>query len=239
MRKGKKTGVINTTGEFIINPIYDDADFYAPEGMVSVKKDRKWGVIDRSGKIIIPLGHEYISVFINGYVVTGKHVTNKGYSGILCPTVLNEKNEVIFTVGQQTASDIENGFQHDYTQLFLPGYANKKNNAYSTGWPMVREGILVLKEALEGGVEYANFRAVDVRTGKAFTFNYGLKPTDDSFAFREGTMAMEIPADRREDNSDTRMGFYDTANVTTENMGYPIFDTKDQRVRPFFNGVAA
>lgn len=63
VKQGKKVGVINVKGEFIVSPIYDDAQYYAPEGKVSVKKAGKWGVIDQSGKIIIPIVHEYISVF--------------------------------------------------------------------------------------------------------------------------------------------------------------------------------
>lgn len=241
VKKNKKVGIINAKGEFIVNPIYDDAIYYAPEGKVSVKKAGKWGVIDQSGKIIIPFIHEYISVFINGYVIAGKYISRKGYAGIVCPTVLNERNEVIFEVGKPINPDIflDNLASYDCTRLFLPGFANKKNNTYSNGWPIIRKGILLLKEVPEGSVEFFNFVALDVRTGKSFSFVPGLQPVNNYFAFREGSIAMEIPDSKQADFGDTGMGYYDTANFTAGYMRDLLYEAKDQKVHPFFNGVAA
>ncbi|MBL7871749.1 MAG: WG repeat-containing protein [Cyclobacteriaceae bacterium] len=239
VRKGKKVGVINAKGEFIVPPLYEDAIYYAPEGKVSVKKAGKWGVIDQSGKIIIPIIHEFISVFINGYVVAGKYIGKKQFANMICPVVLNEQNEVIFEVGKPITEDPENLIEYDCFNLFLPGYANKRNNAYSNGWPIVREGILVLKELPEGTPDYANFLALDVRTGKSFSFPQGFQPVNNSFAFREGTIAMEIPESKREDFGDTGMGFYDTTSFTTGYMKEVLSEWVDHNVQPFFNGVAA
>ena len=240
VKKDKKFGIINAKGEFLVNPIYDDASIYAPEGKVSVMKAGKWGVIDRSGKIIIPLSYDYISVFANGYVVAGKYITQKGYKGMVCPTVLNEKNEVVFQVGQAKKEDGQSWVEYECTQLFLPGYADKKSNGYSAGWPIVREGKLILKESMEGGPQYANFKVLDVLTGKSLSFPQGMQPSDDSFGIRAGTIAMEIPEDRREELGDfTIGGFYDTANLNGEYLVNPLFNFAGQKVHPFFNGVAA
>lgn len=238
VKKNKKYGIINAKGEFLVNPFYDDALIYAPEGKVSVMKGGKWGVIDRSGKVIIPLSYEYMSVFANGYIVVGKYFTQKAYKGMVCPTVLNEKNEVIFQVGQVKEDDELSSVEYECTQLFLPGYADKKTNGYSAGWPIVREGKLVLKESLEGGPAYANFKVIDLVTGKSRSFPQGIQPADDSFGIRAGTLAMKVPEDKREELGDFAIeGFYDTTSIDGEYMVNPIFNW--QKVHPFFNGVAA
>lgn len=173
-------------------------------------------------------------------MVAGKYISQKGYSGLVCPIVLNDRNEVIFEVGK--TSDVDNYYSAnltDCTQLFLPGLADKKKNSYSNGWPIVREGLLILKAAPEGGPESASFMALDVRTGRLLSFPALLQPVNNSFAFREGVIAMEIPESKRGDFGDEDMGYYDTANLAD---GYAIkllIESQSQRVHPFFNGVAA
>ncbi len=242
---GKKYGVINSKGEFLVQPQYDKADLYAPEGKVSVQKAGKWGVIDQSGKIIIPLVHEYISVFANGYVVTGKYYSSKSYKMRVCPTVFNEKNEVVFQIGQPAGQDqVESLPWQDYecSQLFLPGYAEKKTNGYSQGWPIVRDNKLVLLETLEGGPSYASLKVIDLKTNKSISIQRGLELADNYYGSREGLIAIEVPEekDKLEDLGDFAIGgFYDTASFTSEYLGTPIFNSTGLRIHPFFNGVAA
>ena len=48
----KKTGFIDKSGKFVINPQFDyNADFY--EGLARVGIGSKWGFIDKSGKFVI------------------------------------------------------------------------------------------------------------------------------------------------------------------------------------------
>ena len=42
---------------------YDDYAYLMTNGLLAVKKDEKWGFINRKGKIIIPLSYDRVSVF--------------------------------------------------------------------------------------------------------------------------------------------------------------------------------
>ncbi|NNE77810.1 MAG: WG repeat-containing protein, partial [Pricia sp.] len=47
-------GYINTKGEMVIEPQYRDAEIFSESGYAPVK-DKDWGFIDTSGKLIIPM----------------------------------------------------------------------------------------------------------------------------------------------------------------------------------------
>lgn len=47
-----KWGFMDTTGQIIIKPVYDDVSSFS-EGYAAVNKNGKWGFIDRTGKVVI------------------------------------------------------------------------------------------------------------------------------------------------------------------------------------------
>lgn len=65
-----KLGYINTSGDWVIQPSFDYAESFK-QGMASVQKDKKWGVIDTTGKEIVKcrwtgmIAHEND---MNGYI---------------------------------------------------------------------------------------------------------------------------------------------------------------------------
>lgn len=60
--KDGKYGFINTDLNLVINTIYDDAAFYFMNGLCPVKLNNKWGVIDVTGKTIIPFQYDSIKI---------------------------------------------------------------------------------------------------------------------------------------------------------------------------------
>ena len=60
-----KVGLIDTTGRWIVPPIYDDMG-YESEGLRQVAKDSLWGFIDTLGNVVIPLQFESEGYFSQG-----------------------------------------------------------------------------------------------------------------------------------------------------------------------------
>ena len=255
VKQGKKFGIINEQGQFTVQPIYDGATLYAPEAKFTVKKGTKWGVVNSNGEEIIPFQYDYLSVMKDGYIVGGSLIPGKAFKNRVCPIVLNDKNEVVFETGQ---NDPEG---HDCSQLFLPGFAYPTTGNYSPGFPMVRDGMLIVLEAWEGGPNYAQYKVMDVKTGLGIVLQQEMSIADDYLGMREGTLAIDLAIEEEnQDDEDQIYGrvkvipenanrkgvFYDTANIKTQNFDVPLFSNDNlavanqfQRAHPFFNGVAA
>ena len=74
--KNGKAGFINSSGNYIVNPIYSDAQPYS-ESLAAVKNTNgKWGFVDTAGNTVIACQYDNVSSFINGFasVMTGDTV---------------------------------------------------------------------------------------------------------------------------------------------------------------------
>ena len=62
-KKEGKIGFVNKEGVVAIKPIYDEhkGEFFCEENLVAVRKDKKWSVVDCTGKELLPF--EYCLIF--------------------------------------------------------------------------------------------------------------------------------------------------------------------------------
>ena len=62
---GGKVGIVNAKGEWVIQPIYDDANknAFASNGLAAVKVAGKWGYINKKGETIINPQFDYAACF--------------------------------------------------------------------------------------------------------------------------------------------------------------------------------
>jgi hypothetical protein len=67
-----KEGLINTNGNILINPIYDEISGYFQNGYMRVRNNGKTGIIDEEGKIVIPIEYEDISDLKDGVFLAKK-----------------------------------------------------------------------------------------------------------------------------------------------------------------------
>lgn len=58
----KNYGIINSKGEYIVPPIYDDIEFFSNKEITTAKKDGKYGVINTKGEIVIPFYYDTIEI---------------------------------------------------------------------------------------------------------------------------------------------------------------------------------
>ena len=70
----EKTGIVNRhTGEIIIEPIFQDFEFMPPfVDKIMAKQNDKWGIIDLSGKFVVPNLYDKLSIFND--VRSGTHL---------------------------------------------------------------------------------------------------------------------------------------------------------------------
>lgn len=62
----KKVGFANVYKVYQIEPKYDSAEFPFSHGIIKVKKDNKYGFIDKKGNEFIPVKYDWISNFYEG-----------------------------------------------------------------------------------------------------------------------------------------------------------------------------
>ena len=65
--KTRKGGMMDTKGNIIVQPIYDACNFFADNGLMPVRQDEKWGYINKSGDIKLPISFYDASPFYEGY----------------------------------------------------------------------------------------------------------------------------------------------------------------------------
>jgi len=219
-RKSGKFGLINEKGEFVVNPVYDNAIYHAPDGKFTVSTGGKWGVIDVKGNIVLPFNFLYLSVYNEGYIVAVQKIyESKSLKGKACPLIYNDKGELV-----SSEDDCDDEL------YFLPGKFNKHGLYSIGGWPMVREGKLILAES----DYYEENIALDIATNKIRTLS-GLVAADSYYGIREGLLAVN----EVEDGFINR-GYYVDLSDKADNSSYKvIFDYEFDNVHPFFNGVAA
>ena len=89
---GSKWGYINPKAEFVIEPTYSDAEVFSSNGLAPVK-EKNWGFINETGKIIIPTqygitANGIIAMFVQqdkGFIDGIARVKNEGKWGFLNP----------------------------------------------------------------------------------------------------------------------------------------------------------
>ncbi|MCX7842156.1 MAG: WG repeat-containing protein, partial [Clostridia bacterium] len=72
----KKWGYIGEDGKFVIEPSFDDAlDFQEP-GLARVRMDQKFGLIDKTGRLIVECEYADIREYGNGAVIASENWSN-------------------------------------------------------------------------------------------------------------------------------------------------------------------
>ena len=99
-----KYGCINTKGQIIVSPIYDEIDAYSDEGLIEYVLDGKSGLIDTLGNKVVANNYERIGTgwdtFIEGFAVVSRN-GKKGY--------INTKGQEIIKCIYDNACDFSEG----------------------------------------------------------------------------------------------------------------------------------
>ncbi len=66
VKESGKWGFINSAGQMVISPQYDNCFYQFSEDLVPVEVSNKWGYIDRDGRFVIPPQHDSAQSFKDG-----------------------------------------------------------------------------------------------------------------------------------------------------------------------------
>jgi len=117
---GERWGFINRSGEFIINPQFEDADFFS-DGLARVRSNGRIGYINRRGDFAIPATFKAGTEFSDGLafvVADGEH-----------PTAIDRNGNVVFVL--QTAlfvSRFSEGLALFVTEDGQHGFVDRSGN---------------------------------------------------------------------------------------------------------------
>ncbi len=118
VRQGDNWGYINKKGEYIINPQFDDAEYFS-DGLAKVVVKGQIGYIDKEGNFVIPAKYKAGTDFVDGlaFVVAAGEA----------PVCVNKKGETVFTL--QNANRVW-AFSEGLAKVELEengfGFVNKK-----------------------------------------------------------------------------------------------------------------
>ena len=79
VRYDKKYAIINSAGDLIINPIYDEIDENITNNLIRVRKGDKCGYMTVQNSVGIPLIYKQISEISDGYIMAQDYNTKKWY----------------------------------------------------------------------------------------------------------------------------------------------------------------
>ena len=90
--KNEKVGIKNDRGKKITKPIFDDVEFLTKE-LFLVRKDTLNGVLDKYGKIVIPIKYKTISSYI-GAITNTENFSVTDFNGIT--SLYNKYGKMVF-----------------------------------------------------------------------------------------------------------------------------------------------
>lgn len=120
--KGKKHGFVDLNGNEFIE-LTDEVECYSDfsEGLAAFRKDKKWGFIDKTGKVVIEAKFQYCECFHDGLCKISNEDGRFGF--------INKSGDTVIDCQFKYVTDFSNGhaiFQDDKTKLL--GLINKEGN---------------------------------------------------------------------------------------------------------------
>ncbi len=111
-----KIGFVDQEGVFVIEPNYDDATVFAPCGLATVKiegEDHRdyCGVIDITGKEVVPCFYPYISsYFPSGYAVYSQEITTEDGGSYTKYGIIDKTGKIIVKANYYLISYVYDGY---------------------------------------------------------------------------------------------------------------------------------
>jgi len=243
----------------IVPPKYDDVGMFS-DGMVAVRLDNKWGYVDKSGKLVIPLEYSVAGDFHEGLAMIGT-----GFGETLRYGYINKAGEMVVSPKYWMADSFSDGLALVYigeggTNKY--GYIDKTGKEivplkYNAG-VMFSEGLAVVGIGnwetgyLYGYIDKSGNEVIPLKYQNAGGFFQGLAAVavDDNkngikygYIDKSGNVVIPLKYDEadsfREGLATIRQGDSDTGKYGYINMlGEVVIAPKYETATGFFDGIA-
>ena len=118
VKVGEKWGYVTTSGEYVVNPSLNDADYFS-DGLARVKQSGKVGFINQKGKFVIPCQYIDGTAFSDG----------KAFVTIpeRCPVCIDKNGKELFQIDSvEYVYALSEGYATIVTSDYLYGFINSK-----------------------------------------------------------------------------------------------------------------
>src|SRR5690554_5077662 len=191
-KQGKEIFYINKKGERLHTPDSDKLYPYQKGGVAFIRKDKKIGLIDTSGKVILPPTYDVIRDFKGGFA----RVRNNGLWGII-----DLKGKVVVPAEYQDLGEWENGkmtwAKKGEEYGILTGSTFKAIEGVVKIWDFNGRDITYAKKGeLIGYIDKQGRWVIEPKFTKARAFNDGLAPVvmDQKWGYTNTSGELVIPA---------------------------------------------
>lgn len=151
--EGTKVGIMDTKGNWILKPKYDDvlfdetSDSPFTEGVVLIRSGELWGAADASGNLTIPALYEEIRQFSNGLAAVKKNdkwgFINKANKFIIEPKYFNVRDyQGEVTIVQEEETGFESVINHKDVTVF------KTDSSVSIDTDGFKEGLCIIRNTV-------------------------------------------------------------------------------------------
>ena len=227
---GNKWGIINKTGKFVVQPIYDYVGIFDDQKLAPVIKDNKIGFVDTTGKLVVPFKYYWtrsLSTFPDYPILL---------HGLICiveaddPDKLDErKMGCINSRGEMVIPAV-----YEYISWFFDGVATAKKDGKILLIDTLGNIVLEPKGVDYGSLYFENGYSVFHKpgVGSGMIKRNGEIILEAKYngvnAFAQGYAAVQISADEK----GVKSGFIDTT-------GRFVFDRTFGQIKSFREGYAA
>ncbi|HYC84611.1 MAG TPA: WG repeat-containing protein, partial [Chryseosolibacter sp.] len=153
---GKKTSWIDSTGRFF-HRWYESRTFFS-EGLAAVRLNGKWGFVDKTGKLVIPLRYDFVGNFSEGLAT----VTVNDKRGFI-----DKNGDLVIPLNYEFADSFNGGYA---SVTVLVNQTRKRTFIDKNGNPILepgdytifngrwKPGVVLLKNKVDGKFYFYNVR---------------------------------------------------------------------------------
>ena len=199
--KEKKLGFIDTNGNVVIKPQFDDVSEFS-EGLAAVKLKNKWGFINKSGELVIECKYEEVNDFKEGLAPI-KLSDQWGF--------IDKTGKTVIKAQYHHASCFSDGLACVTEKSKTNGYIDKKGNLvidckYGLGMPF-KEGLAQVRGNGKGGIVDKNGKTiVKLEYDRIEPFSEGLavvqKGTKFGYIDKDGNTVIPLKYEKAYDFKD-------------------------------------
>ncbi len=235
-----KYGFVNAKGEFVITPQYD-AVMAFNRGLTAVRKGKKWGYIDKTGKEVCPIAYDKVDLLMRSSICLVQNKEKYGAFNTETKTLIDLATDkpIFFEPNKPIAPFVKNklyGFVNRQGKVLIPPTYDKVTYFY--------DGLSRVEKA--GYYGFVNLQGKEViapMLKDVFPFSQGLAAIkkDSLYGFIDTTGKMRIPPQFTNVSGRFSEGLQDVQKGgqygLIDTTGKVVVDYQFAKIKDFYKGI--